>query len=287
MSWLDVGPGGQAVSSAIGVRAALVTEVVMFNFGRLPPHNTTRPHLHTFHQIDVVLEGRVQHEAEGMGLRELGPGDALLVAPLARHESLSNKGFVHASFKAFLAPQAARRLGSACFVFRPGSSVVHLLRDVGAAVAGKQAHAAEAAIAAAALVVVEALRAHPVLSPQPAPFDEFRRMILPVLQPVDENPSAQWTVESMAEACHLSVDHFSRCFHRVLRQTPREYLLRARMRRAAAEIIATPAVPIKEVAQRVGYSSVQTFSRAFRTTVGLTPAAFRASPQGASISQYL
>jgi AraC-like DNA-binding protein len=267
------------------MRSPLVTELVMFNFGRLPPHNVTRPHLHTFHQLDVVLEGRVQHTVEGIGTHALSSGGALLIAPLARHESRSEAGFVHASFKLTLGPQAGRRLGS-CMIFRPSSAATAMLVEAGHRLARQESDAAEGVLVAASLLVVEALRAQPALEVVAPPLDDFRRLVLPVLQPVDENPTAEWTVEAMADRCNLSVDYFSRCFHQALRQTPKQYLLTARMRKAAMELLASPPVAIKQVAHRLGYSSVQTFSRAFRCMVGVSPAAFRAAPRDARISSY-
>lgn len=286
IQWTTDSGGGRALSAALGMRAPLVTELVMFNYGRLPRHNATKSHLHTFHQVDVVLEGRVTHRVEGMAACELAAGDALLIAPLSLHESQSATGFVHASFKLFLAPHAAARLGWS-MTFRPSPALLALQSEIGRSIARQEAHAADCASAAASLLVAQALRSRPEQKPDPAPIDDFRRLVLPVLQGVDENPGAQWTVEAMAEACNLSVDYFTRCFHRAFRQTPMQYLLTARMRRAAAELMASPPVAIKQVAQRLGYSSVQTFSRAFRAAVGISPARFRAAPGGGHVSQYL
>lgn len=275
------------LSCVVGVHAPLVVELALYNFGHLPPGNTTRRHLHTFHQLDVLLQGRATHTVEGLGPRMLTQGDALLIPPMVLHESVSTAGYMHASFKMFLGSQPSQRLGTSPFIFKPSRTLMKLLVETGMAMVDHQHDAAQGVLAAAAISVVEAQRAKEEVEELPAPLDDFRRLVLPVLQPVDKDPSADWTVEAMAERCNLSVDYFTRCFRRTLKQTPKEYLLMARMRVATSELLATPRVAIKQVAHKLGYSSVQTFSRAFRDKVGMSPAAFRASPHSSQFSQYL
>jgi AraC-like DNA-binding protein len=86
----------------------------------------------------------------------------------------------------------------------------------------------------------------------------------------------------MAACCSLSVDYFSKCFQKTLGQSPQQYLIESKMRSAAAQLLRHPPVAIKQVAHGLGYSCVQTFSRAFRTAVGVSPGAFRrgARPAG-------
>ncbi len=45
---------------------------------------------------------------------------------------------------------------------------------------------------------------------------------------------------------------------------------------AAAELLSKPAIPVREVASRVGYCHPSHFARAFQRRYGVSPSAFRA-----------
>lgn len=106
-------------------------------------------------------------------------------------------------------------------------------------------------------------------------LDPFRQSLYPLLERIEQAPQTAWSVARMAATCHVSVDHFSRCFHRLLGQTPRRYLLEARMRAAAAALLGEPARPIKEIADASEYATVHAFSAAFKKILGRSPAAYR------------
>lgn len=55
----------------------------------------------------------------------------------------------------------------------------------------------------------------------------------------------------------------------------RSYLTRLRMSKAA-ELLATTALPVKEIARRVGYGDASQFSKAFKRTCGVSPSQARA-----------
>jgi transcriptional regulator GlxA family with amidase domain len=59
----------------------------------------------------------------------------------------------------------------------------------------------------------------------------------------------------------------------------RSYLRRLRMYKAA-ELLATTALPVKEIARRVGYGDASQFSKAFKRTYGLSPSEARAMARG-------
>ncbi len=50
----------------------------------------------------------------------------------------------------------------------------------------------------------------------------------------------------------------------------------ARRMTAAAELLSQPAIPVRDVAQLVGYRQPSHFARAFRCRHGVSPAVFRA-----------
>src|SRR5690606_1993871 len=96
-----------------------------------------------------------------------------------------------------------------------------------------------------------------------------------LLENIEATPYASWSVMQMAQYCHLSPDHFSRSFHALLAMTPQRYLIEARMRAAAAELINDSDLPIKRIAETAGYANVHSFSRAFKAVFNISPAAYR------------
>jgi DNA-binding response OmpR family regulator len=83
------------------------------------------------------------------------------------------------------------------------------------------------------------------------------------------------TTPSLAEIAGMSDRHLRRAFRDRFGATPRQYLLRARLRQAA-ERLANTTQGIEQVAIAVGFPSVALFDRCFRRVHGMTPSAFRA-----------
>lgn len=83
------------------------------------------------------------------------------------------------------------------------------------------------------------------------------------------------TVADMARSVRYSRFHFSREFQRATGVTPGRFLTAVRMQEAK-RLLLTTSLTVGEVAARVGYSSVGTFSARFKTTVGFSPTTYRA-----------
>jgi len=273
-----------SISGDFGLRISavpspLIADLVHFNLADVPPcEYLTQAHMHPFHQLDVVMGSWIEHRIEGWPPRRLMRGDALLIPPLIRHGMYAEEGFRHASFKIFIQTRAARQLGDHPFMFTVSSQVMKLLEAIGERHRKGGSHVGEQTMAVGALCVLEAIDAAPRESP-PArrDADAFRRLIRPVLERLAEAPFTGANVADMARACHMSVDHFSKCFRAAMNVTPQSFLIETRMRIAATDLLTEPPIAIKEVADRAGYSSSQTFTRAFTAAMGISPDAFRKS----------
>jgi AraC family transcriptional regulator len=73
----------------------------------------------------------------------------------------------------------------------------------------------------------------------------------------------------------LSPFHFLRVFRAVTGLTPHQYLLRARLR-AAAALLVTTQTPVTEIALAVGFEDLSNFTRSFGAEYRLTPKRYRA-----------
>jgi AraC family transcriptional regulator len=104
---------------------------------------------------------------------------------------------------------------------------------------------------------------------------------------IDRRPDADLSLRRLAQGSGLSPYHFLRTFERLTGVTPHQYILRARLRDAAARL-ATASRKIINVALDSGFGDVSNFNRAFRAEFGLSPRAYRASvvpDRGAATSQ--
>lgn len=86
-----------------------------------------------------------------------------------------------------------------------------------------------------------------------------------------------WTLESLAREVGASRSAMAERFAHFLGQPPMQYLARWRMQ-VAARLLADGAAKVAAVALEVGYESEAGFSRAFKKTVGVSPATWRDKP---------
>ena len=87
-------------------------------------------------------------------------------------------------------------------------------------------------------------------------------------------PAEPWSVESMAAVANLSRSAFSERFAALVGESPARYVARWRMHLASGWL-RKERLSISDVAQRLGYDSEASFSRAFKRSVGVPPSALR------------
>jgi len=104
--------------------------------------------------------------------------------------------------------------------------------------------------------------------------------VLRALRYIDAHPSEDCSLATLAHTAGLSPFHFSRIFRALVGQTPRQYVIAARLRTAAAALTATTK-PVTEVALDAGFVDLSNFVTTFRRTFGVSPRRYR----GASSSR--
>jgi transcriptional regulator GlxA family with amidase domain len=92
--------------------------------------------------------------------------------------------------------------------------------------------------------------------------------------------SRPWSAGDLSAVTDLSQSQTRRLFRRHLRASPRQWLLRERLMFAQSLIIENGA-PLAEIAETCGFCDVYHFSREFKRSVGVSPAAWRRSELGA------
>ena len=98
------------------------------------------------------------------------------------------------------------------------------------------------------------------------------RAVLAVL----ERPGASYSVESLAALAGMSRATFAERFSAVFEQAPMNFVQRVRLR-IAARLLTTTDLPVKVVANSIGYESRSAFSRAFEAEYGAAPTDHRSA----------
>jgi len=91
---------------------------------------------------------------------------------------------------------------------------------------------------------------------------------------IEDQPDDALSLATLAREARLSPYHFLRTFERITGVTPHQYVLRARLRRAATRL-ATEAGKILDLAFESGFGDLSNFNRAFRAEFGTSPRAYR------------
>lgn len=92
--------------------------------------------------------------------------------------------------------------------------------------------------------------------------------------------SRQLRIHEVAQRVAASPRQLQRVFADVGGLGFRTHLRRVRLSHAA-DLLGTTAVPVKEVARRVGYTDASQFSKAFKRSYGLSPSQARRKPRSA------
>src|ERR1044072_7835066 len=98
--------------------------------------------------------------------------------------------------------------------------------------------------------------------------------ITEVLRYMAAHSAAPHKLTGLASMARMSPHHFLRTFRAVPGVTPHQWLLRARLRDAAARLAAT-STPVTDGAVDVGFDDLSNFTRTFRAEFGASPREYR------------
>lgn len=100
------------------------------------------------------------------------------------------------------------------------------------------------------------------------------------LAAIHAEPSAKWTVSSLATHSFLSRTIFAERFRKLVGTTPLQYVNRWRMI-IAENLLLRSKLPVSEVQSRLGFASSFAFARAFRSAYGVNPSEYRKAAKAA------
>lgn len=99
-------------------------------------------------------------------------------------------------------------------------------------------------------------------------------VIAPALDYIRDNYANQFSIETLADLCHLSGTHFRRVFHSIMGTSPLEYLNNTRIYKACVLLRSTEDT-ILTISEQVGFRSVSSFNRYFFRVMGVSPRNWR------------
>jgi AraC family transcriptional regulator len=83
-------------------------------------------------------------------------------------------------------------------------------------------------------------------------------------------------LQQVAEACELSVSHFSRAFKQTFRKPPYKWLTERRVDRAR-DLMTNSRLPLADIAAQCGFADQSALNRSFKRIHGVTPGIWRRS----------
>jgi AraC-like DNA-binding protein/mannose-6-phosphate isomerase-like protein (cupin superfamily) len=254
-------------------------KLVVERFGRtrVPESWCLHQRIVSEHYLTMLVENEAIAEIAGRSYR-LRPASLLWIQPGVPHsyrpaDSAHPQTFYHLRFE-LPAKQNPRRL-AADVIYLPQAQI---LRSAFEQLFDE--HALEqdfTSVRFRALLIAflaDLLRLHEREEPgmKPAGLNGIQRQLL--RDYVERHLAGALGARDLARVVQLTPDYFSRLFRATYGLSPRSWLLRERMRRAA-EILAESNLGITEVAHALGYRDLFTFSRLFKQCHGQSPRHYR------------
>jgi AraC-like DNA-binding protein len=97
------------------------------------------------------------------------------------------------------------------------------------------------------------------------------------LQGIHARPAEDWTIDSLAREAGISRSRFAESFNAVVGIPPARYLAEWRLEKARRMLLDTR-LSVAEIAVRVGYESLPSFTRRFGKRYGIGPGGYRRQP---------
>ena len=237
---------------------------------------------HTSHTVAYVRKGSFGYRARGKSY-ELVPGSILVGNPgdeyMCTHDHVAGDECL-----SFILPrELVAEIGDGRHIWEVGAlpplaELLVLGELAQASVDGKTDVATpEAGMALAARLVAVVTGRKETSASTPAARD--RRRAVEAAEWIEAHAHEAVGLEGAAGQVGLTAFHFLRLFSKVLGVTPHQYLVRARLRRAA-RLLADDARSITEIAFDVGFGDLSNFVRTFHRAAGASPRSFRRAARG-------
>ena len=93
---------------------------------------------------------------------------------------------------------------------------------------------------------------------------------------IRKNIGSRLNIEQLADKACMSKDHYIRVFKHETGETPNAFITKRKIEKAELALLTTD-LPVKSIADLLGYDDYSYFNRIFRKNSGMTPLQYRAS----------
>ena len=100
-----------------------------------------------------------------------------------------------------------------------------------------------------------------------------------ILSFIHKNISADLSVKNLASMAAYSEHYFHRLFKEVTGESTHQYIKRTRLEAAANQLIFSPHLTVRTIAQSCGFESLSSFTRIFKSTYLVTPGEWRSGKE--------
>lgn len=261
------------------------------------PHMITLPHTHNFFELTYVLRGSCSFLFEGESVT-LSAGDLCIVSPGSRHNLplepgciapsvmvrrstfdsmfgnlLTQKDLLSLFFRNNL--YGSRRANYLLLKTANDPLTFHTMQQLHYESNLPDGYANDCSVSLLNLLLARALRSatSPATLHHYEGYSERNFDFALVLQYIQQNYRTV-TLSSLANTFHFSESYLSKLIHKNLNQSFTDILRTLKLNRAVEYLMNTP-MKISEIADAVGYDSVDHFSRTFRKVYGTSPLEYR------------
>jgi AraC family transcriptional regulator len=110
-------------------------------------------------------------------------------------------------------------------------------------------------------------------------FDTYCSRLRKVLEYIDAHLDDNLSLDRLSNVAAFSKYHFHRQFSELFGISVYKYVQLTRLKRASYLLAFRNQIPIVDITLASGYESHESFSRAFKKSIGQTPSEFREHPQ--------
>jgi AraC-like DNA-binding protein len=237
--------------------------------------------LHRCHSISYVRKGSFGYACRGR-THELVAGSVLVGSPgtefVCSHDHVCGDECL--SF--FLAPELVETIGDRREAWQVGATAplpeLMVLGELAQAAADGRSDVGLDEIGQMLASRLVAVATGQSQTPRATSARDRRRAVEAALW-IDAHSQDDIALEDAAREAGVSPFHFLRLFSAVLGVTPHQYLVRARLRRAA-RLLAEDGRDVTEIAYDVGFNDLSNFVRTFHRAAGVSPLKFRQASKG-------
>lgn len=225
----------------------------------------------------VPTEGTLSCSLDGQ-TAVASPGDVLLLDCHLPHayQALTASSFCFLHFGGAMSELLYQLIHSRCGLMIPSREPELFVRSIGALLCAREADSEWDEFAASAAVYRLLLSlAADATDRETQAADQ--QIMTPIIDYIARHLHEKLSVEMLADHFGYSAGYLTRLFRRYTGSSPYQFILRTRLDHSK-HLLATTDLPVQEIADQTGFSSLANFSSAFHKSVGQTPREFRKRP---------